>query len=125
MSLFREYATSIAFRVDLTKSMAATLWVINEYELFHQTGKGNFFAFNQAKAMIGSQNDPFTAASRALMRRGLVVWKDLPKQKNNPKLSDWSAQTWRMTEAGRHVLALCQLAEIVPASSKPKLRAVA
>jgi len=126
MSLFREYATSIAFRVDLTKSMAVTLHTIDLYERSHARGNGDSAHFFEVKLLTGSVTDAFTTASRALLRRGLVEWRDFPRNLKTGK-ADTNAQTWHMTEAGRHVLALCRLAEIVPllAETKPLKRRAA
>ena len=128
MSLFSEYATSSAFRIDLTEKMAAALHVIDLYDRnISPSGERQFLT--DMKAEFGYLTDPFTTASRALLRRGLVEWHDLPKKADGH--DDWSKKTWKMTEAGRHVVALCRLAGLVPNISnvvpikKPAARAKA
>lgn len=110
MSLFARYATSSAFRVELTQPMAHALHVIDAYERDPRSNVAHDH-FNMREE-FGYLTDPFTHATRALMRRGLIEWHEPPKLPNGR--TDWSQKTWRMTDAGKHVLALCRLADIVP-----------
>ena len=84
--LFREYATSAAFHIALTKPMIAALSVI---------GEGRY--------TYGSREiDLAMATSKSLIRRGLVLWGS-DSDEGRPTLS----------EAGKHVSELCKLAGMI------------
>lgn len=101
---FEAYATSTAFRVSLTKPMAMALWTINEV----QAGRQRAYDIPGVGHGTGVA-DHFIRSLHCLRERGLVLWEDPSAMR--PK---GCRPAHRLTEAGKHVLALCAIARLVP-----------
>lgn len=109
MSQFAYYATSCAFHINLSKQMAQCLWLIDRHQ---RGGDHPYGTTNGFKATFGAQYDNFVPAIKSLERRGLVDHHE-HKLKNGIIVTDGHiAHT--LTDAGKLVLELCVLAEIVP-----------
>ena len=101
--LFARYATSSAFRLDLSANMAMCLHMVAEYE--------NGAEWRDSVGHKWGMVDNFVGGAQSLIRRGLIEHHDCP----NPRAiesRDWIY--WRTTAPGRAVLELCRMAGIAP-----------
>lgn len=96
MSDFASYVTRTAFQLSLSQDMIMGLQIARAYEL--KRGR-QFPDFGRS-----------VPALKALIRRGLV-------EHHCPVGSNYVGPAYTITEAGRHVYALCQLANLIPAEA--------
>ena len=93
MTAFADYATSSAFQINLSKPMIIVLasHMYPSYRnLLYETGQW--------------------ATVRALMRRGLLEYE------GSGRIGSVLGHRRKLTDAGRHVLALCRLAGLLDES---------
>lgn len=95
--IFAEYATRVSFNLTLSRNQAYVLCLIARQSI----GK---------KRDITGFPDCFVPGAKGLVERGIVTWTDPSSMK--PK---WSRFSYELTEAGKHVYALLQIAGVASA----------
>jgi hypothetical protein len=98
--LFRDYATRISFNISLTRNQIFTLWAIAEQKSTRS---------REERESFGVGSDMFVPGAKWLCQHGLVDWVD--PTTTTPK---WRDYPYTLTEAGKHILILLQIAEIIP-----------
>lgn len=94
---FAEYATRVSFNLTLSRNQAYVLCLVARQSI----GK---------KRDITGFPDMFVPGVKGLQERGLLAWTDPSTMK--PK---WSRFPYELTDAGKHVYALLQMAGVASA----------
>lgn len=95
MNDFASYVTRTAFQLSLSQDMIMGMQLAKAYE--------------QKRGRILPDFGRIVPALKALIRRGLVE-HHMPVGTS----PDYTGPAYTMTEAGKHVYALCQLAGLIP-----------
>ena len=120
MNQFGYYATSTAFSISLSKAMVDVLFRVEH-------NAANWPKEQEYGLYFGAGNDMWITAVRACERRGLVEHHEPKIATSGPNkgYADWDKRpSFTLTEAGKHILELCRLAELVPTAKARSFRQI-